>query len=153
MKSFQGSTIVKLDMSGRLKLPPDVVADFMNVDPTGKVFLKYLPERAVAIRPANRINPVPPSDSAEEEYDDNAEIRIRLRQVSLLSNVDTISPQGRLTLPQSLLKRLDVKTGEDVALVGFGYGYEIWKPETLEEMEKELEQRQRQYEQVRDKLS
>ena len=49
MKSFQGSTLSKLDNSGRLKLPPNVVADFKSVDTTGNVILKYLAEEAVAI--------------------------------------------------------------------------------------------------------
>ena len=154
MNSFHGSTIVKLDISGRLKLPPGVVTDFKSVDPTGRVFLKYMPERMVSIRPANKVPSEPPSDSAEKDYDDDAETRIRLRQISLLSNYDTISPQGRVTLPQSLLELIDVKSGQNVVLVGFGLGYEIWKPETLaEEMRKELEQRHRKYEQTRDKVT
>jgi DNA-binding transcriptional regulator/RsmH inhibitor MraZ len=153
MKSFQGSTISKLDNSGRLKLPPNVVMDFKSVDTTGNVILKYLPEGAVAILPANRFKPTPSPTPLGEDYFENARLRINLRKESLLGNTDTISQQGRLTLPASLLKRLGVVPGEDVALVGIGIGYEIWKPETLEaEMDKELEQARRQYEQARDQV-
>ena len=154
MKPFQGSTLSKLDNSGRLKLPPNVVADFKRVDVTGNVILKYLAEEAIAILPESRFTSESPSPALSgEDYFSNAALRIRLRKASLLGNADTISPQGRLTLPASLLKRIGVKGGEEVALVGIGIGYEIWKPETLEaEMNKEIEQDRRQYEQDRDSI-
>jgi DNA-binding transcriptional regulator/RsmH inhibitor MraZ len=153
MKSFQGSTLSKLDESGRLKLPPNVVADFKSVDPTGNVSLKYLPEGAIFIKPANQVSPEPSLDSDDDnDYEENDEMRIRLRQRYLLNSSDTISPQGRLTLPLRLLKRIGVDTGEEIALVGVGKGYEVWKPEALEEeLDKELAQRRHQYEQKRDK--
>ena len=153
MKSFQGSTLSKLDESGRLKLPPNVVADFKSVDPTGNVSLKYLPEGAIFIKPANQVSPEPSADSDDDnDYEENDEMRIRLRQRYLLNSSDTISPQGRLTLPLRLLKRIGVDTGEEIALVGVGKGYEVWKPEALEEeLDKELAQRRHQYEQKRDK--
>ena len=152
MKSFQGSTLSKLDNSGRLKLPPNVVADFKSVDATGNVILKYLAEEAVAIFPESTFPSESPSPTLSgEDYFNSAALRIRLRKESLLGTTDTISPQGRLTLPASLLKRIGVKGGEEVALVGIGIGYEIWKPETLEaEMNKEIAQDRRQYEQDRD---
>ena len=155
MKSFQGSTLSKLDESGRLKLPPNVVADFKSVDPTGNVSLKYLPEGAIFIKPANQVSPEPSADSDDDnDYEENDEMRIRLRQRYLLNSSDTISPQGRLTLPLRLLKRIGVYTGEEIALVGVGKGYEVWKPEALEEeLDKELAQRRRQYEQKRDKTT
>lgn len=155
MKSFQGSTLSKLDESGRLKLPPNVVADFKSVDPTGNVSLKYLPEGAIFIKPANQVSPEPSADSDDDnDYEENDEMRIRLRQRYLLNSSDTISPQGRLTLPLRLLKRIGVDTGEEIALVGVGKGYEVWKPEALEEeLDKELAQRRRQYEQKRDKTT
>ena len=155
MKSFQGSTLSKLDESGRLKLPPNVVADFKSVDPTGNVSLKYLPEGAIFIKPANQATPAPTADSDNDKaYEENDEMRIRERLGSLLSSSDTISPQGRLTLPLRLLKRIGVYTGEEIALVGVGKGYEVWKPEALEEeLDKELAQRRRRYEHTRDQLT
>ena len=152
MKSFQGSTLSKLDESGRLKLPPNVVADFKSVDSTGNVSLKYLPEGAIFIKPANPVSPKPSSDSGDDGYEENDELRIRARLGSLLSSSDTISPQGRLTIPARLLKRIGVNYGEEIALVGVGCGYEIWNPETLEaELDMELAQRRRRYERTRDK--
>ena len=154
MKSFQGSTLSKLDESGRLKLPPNVVADFKSVDHTGNVVLKYLPEGAIAIRPANAFESTPSSASSEnDDYSDPA-VRIRLRKASLLINYDTISDQGRLTLPKNLLDRIAVKAGQNVALIGVSNGYEIWHPESLDaEMDKEIAQDRRQYEQKRDQPS
>jgi DNA-binding transcriptional regulator/RsmH inhibitor MraZ len=152
MKSFHGLTISKLDMSGRLKLPPNVVADFKSIDATGNVVLKYLPEGAVAIIPACRFESTPSPAISENDYS-NAAARIRQRKESLLIDSDTISQQGRLTLPANLLKRIDVNVGENVALVGMPFRYEIWKPEALEaEMDKEIEQERHQYEQERDKI-
>ena len=150
MKSFQGSTLAKLDMSCRLKLPPNVVADFKRVDPTGNVVLRYLPEGAVAILPANMVDPPESSKLESKDYFDNPLLRMRLRNMMQLTEEDTISAQGRLTLSKNLLDRLKLQKGDEVALIGMLNGYEIWKRETLQaEMDKQDEQDRRQYEEAR----
>jgi len=154
MKSFQGSTISKLDSSGRLKLPPNVVADFKGVDATGKVVLKLQPEGAIAILPANVFGPTSSPDASAQDYLGSAAARIRLRREMLFVVSDEISQQGRLTLPASFIKRIGVAAGDDVAIIGISFGYEIWKPETLEaEMDEELEQGRRLYDQAREQLT
>jgi len=150
MKSFQGTTLVKLDSSCRLKLPPNVVADFKSVDTTGNVVLRYLPEGAVAMWPANKVDPPEPSMLKSKDYFDNPLLRMRLRSMMQSTEEDTISAQGRLTLSKNLLDRLKLQKGDEVALIGILNGYEIWKRETLQaEMAKQDEQEQRQYEQAR----
>ncbi|MCR5380183.1 MAG: hypothetical protein K6G44_04285 [Lentisphaeria bacterium] len=150
MKSFQGTTLIKLDSSCRLKLPPNVVADFKSVDPTGNVVLRYLPEEAVAMWPANNVDPPEPSILKSKDYFNNPLLRMRLRSMMQLTEEDTISAQGRLTLSKNLLDRLKLQKGDEVALIGMLNGYEIWKRETLQaEIDKQNEQDRRQYEQAR----
>ncbi|MBR5079831.1 MAG: hypothetical protein IKX30_13925 [Victivallales bacterium] len=150
MKSFQGTTLIKLDSSCRLKLPPNVVADFKSVDPTGNVVLRYLPEEAVAMRPANMVDPLESSMLKSKDYFDNPLLRMRLRSMMQSTEEDTISAQGRLTLSKNLLDRLKLQKGDEVALIGMLNGYEIWKRETLQaEMDKQDEQDRRHYEEAR----
>ena len=81
MKSFQGTTLIKLDSSCRLKLPPNVVADFKSVDSTCNVVLRYLPEGAIAIKPASRVEPLEASKLDSKDYFNNNLLRMRLRSM------------------------------------------------------------------------
>lgn len=151
MKQFNGSTICKLDSSGRLKLPPNAVSDFKRVDTSGKVILKLLPEGAIAIVPANTLQPEPSQETSVKDYLTNPVTRHRVRREIFFYTEDEISQQGRLTISTSMLDRIGVKAGGEVALIGFQYGYEIWKPEALEaEIDKELAQGNAVYEQTRE---
>ena len=150
MKPFRGSTLIKLDMSGRLKLPPNVVADFKSVNDTGDVVLKYLSEGAITILPASPDEQTaPPKIKSQEFFNDNLR-RMRLRSDMYFTEEDTISPQGRITIPEKFRDYLGLKGGEDIAIIGMLYGYEIWKKETLdEEMNRQHKQERDQYERDR----
>lgn len=150
MKSFQGTTLIKLDSSCRLKLPPNVVADFKSVDSTCNVVLRYLPEGAIAIKPASRVEPLEVSKLDSKDYFNNNLLRMRLRSMMQLTEEDTISAQGRLTLSKNLLDRLGLKKGDEVILIGMLDGYEIWKPEMLQaDVDEQVQQDRQQYEQDR----
>ena len=151
MKPFRGSTLIKLDMSGRLKLPPNVVADLKSVNATGDVVLTYLEEGTVTITPASPEEPTPPPTrpNPQEFFKDNIR-RMGLRSDMYFTEEDTISPQGRITIPEKFRDYLDLKGGEDIAIIGMLYGYEIWKKETLdEEMNRQRKQRNNKYERDR----
>ncbi len=150
MKKFSGSTICKLDSSGRLKLPPNAVADFKSVDPSGKVILKFLAEGAIAVIPASSW-PQEPQEISVKDYLTNPAARHRLRKEIFFFTEDEISQQGRLTLSSTLLERIGVKAGGDVALIGFQFGYEIWNPTALStEIDKEISQDRTTFEESRE---
>jgi len=100
--------------------------------------------------PANNVDPPEPSILKSKDYFNNPLLRMRLRSMMQLTEEDTISAQGRLTLSKNLLDRLKLQKGDEVALIGMLNGYEIWKRETLQaEIDKQNEQDRRQYEQAR----
>ena len=147
MKPFRGSTLIKLDMSGRLKLPPNVVADFKSVNKKGDVELKYMAEGNITVLPASPEETTDHKETKPPKFIDDNLRRMQQRSELYFTEDDTISPQGRITIPEKFRDFLGLKGGDDIAILGMLYGYEIWKKETLdEEMNKRRKQKSEQYE-------
>lgn len=55
----------------------------------------------------------------------------------------TVDAQGRITIPSALLDRAEL--GREAVLLGLGTHIEIWKPERMKQLEKEVEPKFEEY--------
>ncbi len=129
MLSFCGQDRCSVDANGRLKLSPKVVADFTGKC-GGQVVMHCLPEGAIAIYPEEiylemrRQETLPAAKAANSMV-----FRRSMRRFGAMSSPESISNQGRVTLPQAFREYAELKPGSEVFVVGVEIGIEIWKAE------------------------
>ena len=129
MLSFCGQDRCSVDANGRLKLSPKVVADFTGKC-GGQVVMHCLPEGAIAIYPEEiylemRRQETLPAAKAANSMD----FRRSMRRFGAMSSPESISNQGRVTLPQAFREYAAVNPGSEVFVVGVEIGIEIWNTE------------------------
>lgn len=135
--AFCGQERCSIDANGRLKLSPKVVTDFTEKC-GGRVVVHCLPEGAVAIYPEDiylemrRQETLPAAKAANSMV-----FRRSMRRFGAMSNSDTISNQGRVTLPQAFREYAALNPGGEVFVVGVEIGIEIWNAgRWMEEIER-----------------
>ena len=133
MIPFCGQEKCSVDANGRLKLSPRFIRDFMDRC-SGEVVLHYLPEGALAIYPEDVYLEMRSGTSRVAEKAGMSIVQRRmLRSFGALSHPETISPQGRITLPQAYRDKLDLQPGADIYQVGVEIGIELWNASRWEQ--------------------
>jgi len=126
MLSFCGSDNCKMDANGRIKLSGRFLADFERIC-RNRIVMHCLPEGAVALYPEEIFAEMRRKETAGVERAAASLVARRsMRRFGAQSLPDEITPQGRVTLPQSFREFAKLCSGEDVCVVGVEIGVEIW---------------------------
>ncbi len=126
MLSFCGQDKCSVDTNGRLKLSPRVLTDFEEAC-SGNVVLHCLPEGTIAVYPEETFLLMRKSISNPAEKAAGSMVfRRSLRMFGALSQPQTITKQGRLTLPTAYRDFAELNSGAGVVVVGVEIGVEIW---------------------------
>ena len=137
MIPFCGFDKCLLDANSRLKLSPRVLADFERRG--GDIVLHCLPEGALAVYPEEVFLEIRGSeDHSARRAGESFVARRTMRRFGSLSMNISISPQGRLTLPEPYRDYADLKPGAEAVIVGVEIGIEIWSRERWEEEQKRI---------------
>lgn len=118
-----------IDANGRIKLSPRFLTDYAAYG-SSDIVLRCLPEGSVAVYPEEiylqmrRSEPRPAERAAESFV-----FRQSLRHFGALTQSETISAQGRITLPAAYREHAGVAPGADIIVLGIEIGVEIWNPE------------------------
>ena len=145
MIPFCGCEHCLVDSNGRVRLCQRFVDDFLS-ECEGNVVIYGLPEGALAIYPEEVFR-----EMRERELGDMDRIgasfaaRRSLRRFGSLSSPETISRQGRVSIPLHLQEFAGLRPGTQASVVGVEIGVEIWADERLkqemssiEDVEKEI---------------
>lgn len=133
MLSFCGQDRTSLDANGRAKFTPRVISDFQE-SCEGSVVLHCLPEGALAIYPEQNYLDMRRAESKPSEKAGSSLLfRRNLRRFGALSMPDTVSKQGRITIPQGYRKMLELNPNDEIIIVGIEIGIEIWNAKKWEE--------------------
>ena len=129
MTVFRGQDACRVDSNGRVKLSPRLL------DALGKerqeMVLYCLPEGAVyPLATWKRMRQDEPRVNAKAMQ--SIVVRRRLRRFGALSQVETVSNQGRITVPPRFRRRVDLEPGTEAVLVGCETGFEVWNAEKWE---------------------
>ncbi|MFO7821418.1 MAG: hypothetical protein R6V56_05125 [Lentisphaeria bacterium] len=122
---FCGQNSCKIDANGRVKLAARFLRDFS--DTSGTLVLHCLPEGALGLYPPDtwaqmrQDEPRPAARAASSVV-----FRRQLRRFGALSQVETLSKQGRVTIPPQFRQVLGLAAGADAVMVGVEIGLEIW---------------------------
>jgi DNA-binding transcriptional regulator/RsmH inhibitor MraZ len=128
MTRFCGQDACRIDQNGRVKLTPRLMEDFQKT--SLDVMLHCLTEGAMAVYPQTvwsqmRDHEPRPAEKAAK----SVVFRRELRRFGAYSQPQSISKQGRITVPQLFRDMLELTPGESVVLVGIEIGIEIWNEE------------------------
>jgi len=124
MLEFSGQYNITFDKSGRFKLPPRILADYLAKG-NSEVIIYCLPEGCLGIYPLD----VWQDMRADERVLDCGSMlkRREMRRFGALSMSVLISKQGRLTIPTNFRDICNL-TDMQQLLVGSEVGMEIWNP-------------------------
>ena len=126
MVRFCGQDSCLVDANGRVKLSPRFLADFREVG--GSTVLRCLPEGALGVYPEAIWQQMRQGEAnAAAKAGTSAAYRRQLRLFGALSEQQTITNQGRLTIPVHLRERLGLGPGTEVMVVGSELGVEVWE--------------------------
>lgn len=136
MLSFCGQIRVLIDANGRLKLPPQLIGDFLAAD-NGDVVFYCLPEGAVALYPEHIYKAMRDRQAEDIRQAGMSMLKRRdLRRFGAWSAPGKITGQGRLTLPTEFRAPAGLEPGQEAIIVGVEIGVEIWN---LQRWQQELE--------------
>lgn len=122
---FQSKCV--LDANGRIKLPPLVLSDLSDGNDVERLMLYCLPEGCLGIFPLaewNRMRQHKGDDQGDLLND--AALRRQYRRIGSLSRSETITNQGRITVPVMFRELLGLKAGSEVMVVGAEKWVEVW---------------------------
>lgn len=128
MSQFCGQDKCLVDANGRIKLSPHFLVDFRLTGPD--LMLHCLTEGGLAIYPAStwhqmrQAEPRPAARAAASVV-----FRRQLRRFGSFSQPETLSNQGRITVPPRFREVLALTPGTDSVLVGCEIGVELWNAE------------------------
>lgn len=143
MPHFCGFEHCKLDANGRIKLPPEMLKEFLDREPEGEVVLRCLPEGALGLYTQKAYEIMLSELVNEAKTPLNSLARRReLRYEGAWSFRCKISPQGRITLPAGFRKFAALELGEPCIVTGSTTGVEFWN---CDRWQKELENMQSFY--------
>lgn len=140
MSHFCGFEHCKIDANGRIKLPSEMLKEFLIRESNGGVVFRCLPEGALALYPKTEYDRML-AQLQEEERNPLRSLakRRELRYEGTWSCNGKISPQGRITLPNEFRKFAALELGEECIVTGSSAGVEFWNPERWQ---KELQEMQ-----------
>ncbi|MCF7854315.1 MAG: hypothetical protein K9N51_05920 [Candidatus Pacebacteria bacterium] len=125
---FAGQDKCRIDANGRIKLTPRFLDDFRNA--ADDVILHCLVEGALGVYPASvwkqmrQAEPRPAARAATSTL-----FRRQLRRFGAFTQVETITNQGRITVPTHFRDTLNLQPRTEVIMVGCEIGIEIWNAE------------------------
>ncbi len=122
---FCGQDACLIDGNGRIKLTPRFLTDFRQRGP--EVVLHCLAEGALGVYPVGvwqQMRQAEPRPAARAGS--SLVFRRQLRRFGAFSQPDSISNQGRITIPLQFRDETMLLPGTEVVLVGCEIGVEIW---------------------------
>ncbi len=129
MLIFCGQEHCLVDSNGRLKLPQRFIDDF-TLRCGGEVVMHGLPEGAVALYPEDVYREMREREvGAVDSIGSSFAARRSLRRFGALTCPDTITRQGRITLPAAFREHAGLEPGCEACVVGVEIGVEIWSAE------------------------
>jgi MraZ protein len=132
MLEFTGQYNITFDKSGRFKLPPRILSDYLT-NGSAEVVIYCLPEGCLGVYPLK----VWQEMRADERVLDGGSMlkRREMRRFGALSTSVLITKQGRLTIPQNFRDLCKLSDPQQL-LIGSEVGMEIWN---ISQWERELE--------------
>jgi len=130
---FCGQEPCRIDVNGRIRLPPEFLNDFQQTG-SQDVVLHCLPEGALAVYPLDvwrsmqAAEPRPAMEAAR-----SAAVRRRLRRSGAMSVPARLTNQGRITIPHAFREGTGLAPGAEAVLVGCRIGVEVWSRERWEQ--------------------
>lgn len=138
MLSFCGEEKCTVDANGRLKLPQQFIDSFFGQDKSGEIVLHCLDEGALALYPVATFKEMRCRELQQQDRIANSLLmRRNLRRFGAMSCSETISRQGRITIPESYRARCELANSSSVIVVGIEIGVEIWN---IERWNRELDE-------------
>ncbi len=129
MALFLSAFTNKIDAKGRVSVPPQFRASLVNPEFSGMIVYESFTNDCIEGCDIERIRKL--SESIDK-LDQFSEERDSLAAALLGASVQlTIDADGRVILPESMLKKVKVKS--TVTFVGKGSIFEIWQPEKFDE--------------------
>ncbi len=129
MLPFCGQERCLVDGNGRIRLTQRWVDDFMRRC-GGEVVIHGLPEGGLALYPEDVYRDMRAQEIGKfEQLGTSFALRRSLRRFGALTCVDTITRQGRITLPAPFREYAGIAPGSEICLVGVEVGVEIWDQE------------------------
>lgn len=127
MLAFCGQEKCLVDANGRIRLTQRWVDDFMHRC-GGEVVMHGLPEGAIALYPEEVYQEMRAREIGNlDQLGTSFALRRSLRRFGALTQVDTITRQGRVTLPAPFRDHAGIVPGKEVCIVGVEVGVEIWE--------------------------
>jgi division/cell wall cluster transcriptional repressor MraZ len=126
MLQFCGLEKTQLDASGRLKFGAKLLQSFANYG-SSSVVLYCLPEGAIGIYPQAEWEKIRPDlRSIQQQFTGSILARRQMRMMGAMTSQESLSNQGRITLPQMFRELCGIENGSEVMVVGSEFGVEIW---------------------------
>ena len=130
MLAFCGEEKCTIDVNGRLKLPQQFIDAFFEQDKSGEIVLHCLDEGALALYPVATFKEMRCRELQQQDRIANSLLmRRNLRRFGAMSSSETISRQGRITIPESYRMRCALANSSSVIVAGVEIGIEIWNAE------------------------
>lgn len=125
MLNFCGIDRCLIDANGRIKFSPRVLDDFARSG--NAVVLHCLPEGALAVYPEEVFLQMRKAkEDAAEKAASSVLFRRELRRFGAWSMAQSITGQGRITLPPEFREFSGIAASDTVVVVGVEIGVEIW---------------------------
>ena len=126
MSQFCGLEKSQLDKNGRLKLGARLLSSFSSYDSSDLV-LFCLPEGAIGIYPQVEWARIKPElAGVRKQFSSSVLARRQMRMIGAMTSQETLSNQGRVTLPQMFREMCGIGSSEEVVIVGSEFGVEVW---------------------------
>lgn len=127
MARFCGQERCLIDANGRVRLSPRFEQAFRSAGAL-EIVLHCMPEGALAVYPLPNWEQVRAADEARSAGRAGSSVvaRRQLRRFGAMTQVETLTNQGRVTVPPMFRKLLGLEPGTDVVLVGCEIGVEVW---------------------------
>jgi len=136
MLQFCGLEKTQLDASGRLKFGARLQQSFASYG-SSTVVLYCLPEGGIGIYPMAEWQKIKPDlQEIQQQFTGSILARRRMRMMGSMISQESLSNQGRITLPQMFREMCGIEAGSEIMLVGSEFGIEVW---SAERWQKEME--------------
>lgn len=127
MLPFCGVDNCLVDANGRVRLTQRVVEDFLR-EGASDIVMYGLPEGGIALYPESVWKRMrAPALNSPEQLGSSFAIRSAMRRFGALTCSETISRQGRITIPEVLRRHAGLVPGGETVVVGVEIGVEIWE--------------------------
>lgn len=129
MALFLSTFTNKIDSKGRVSIPAQFRASLVNKEFSGVVVYESFVNDCIEGCDIERIKQISESiDSLDPFSEDRDALATALLGGSIQLSIDN---EGRVVMPESLLKKVKIK--DQAVFVGKGATFEIWQPERFEE--------------------